>query len=278
MGSLMDKTIMKTLTLPEESIEEIPRKQKIMLVIGKAILFLAAMILLIPFIKSGILQYKSKSGEKQMRESHEKGVSLNTDIEDDSDGQLQDKLFLESVAYNERIFAEKQKDLTDEESFTQIPVELEHLETDKAYAYLTIEKLGLILPVYVGTSEQNLAKGLAVMGETSLPIGMSNANCVIAGHRGYHNMPFLRHIDRLEVGDTLKLTNNWDTLLYTVEEIEIIEPDDLSSIYIQKGRDMITLLSCHPVHSGGKQRYLVKCVRDTTLEIKEKEASREKEQ
>lgn len=243
--------------------------------VGKMAIVIAIIILIIPIIKSGILQFRSKDGERKMRENHKNGIILDAD----SDGSFveTDPLYLESVAYNERICAEKQKALG-KRGFEQIPVELKHLETDKAYAFISIERLGLIFPVYIGASNDNLAKGLAVMGQTSLPIGMANANSVIAGHRGYHSMPFLKDIDRMEVGDILKVTNNWDTLMYTVEEIEIIEPDDLSSIYIREGQDMITLLSCHPVHSGGKQRYLVKCVRNTDLEIEEKASLKEKEQ
>ena len=57
------------------------------------------------------------------------------------------------------------------------------------------------------------------------------------------------------------MTNPWETLRYEVAEIQIVSPDDIDAILIQPGRDMITLLTCHPPNSGGKYRYLVYCER-----------------
>ena len=57
------------------------------------------------------------------------------------------------------------------------------------------------------------------------------------------------------------ITNPWDTLMYKVVKIDVINPDDVSSILIQEGKDMITLLTCHPYMSHGKYRYVVYCER-----------------
>jgi len=65
----------------------------------------------------------------------------------------------------------------------------------------------------------------------------------------------------LEMGDEVTITNLWGTLTYVVTEIKIINPNDVNAILIQKDRDMITLLTCHPYASGGKYRYLVFCER-----------------
>ena len=58
------------------------------------------------------------------------------------------------------------------------------------------------------------------------------------------------------------MTNLWETLTYHVENVEVIEPDDSEKVKIQEGKDMITLITCHPYRSGGKYRYVVYCVRD----------------
>lgn len=57
------------------------------------------------------------------------------------------------------------------------------------------------------------------------------------------------------------ITNLWETLTYTVSEIRVIEPSDIASVLIQPGRDLMTLLTCHPYGSGGRYRYLVFCER-----------------
>ena len=41
----------------------------------------------------------------------------------------------------------------------------------------------------------------------------------------------------------------------------IINPNEIDAILIQPGKDMITLLTCHPYGSGGLYRYLVYCER-----------------
>lgn len=119
----------------------------------------------------------------------------------------------------------------------------------------------LTMPVYLGASDGHLAAGAAVLGNTSAPIGGDNTNCVIAGHRGWKGADYFRHIDRLRVGDTVKLTNLWETLTYTVADIQIIQPHEVDKIKIQQGCDLLTLVTCHPYASGGRQRYVVYCER-----------------
>lgn len=117
------------------------------------------------------------------------------------------------------------------------------------------------LPLYIGASELNMSLGAAVLSETSMPIGGENTNCVISGHRGYSGAPYFRDIENLKIGSKVYITNPWDTLMYKVVKIDVINPDDVSSILIQEGKDMITLLTCHPYMSHGKYRYVVYCER-----------------
>ena len=119
----------------------------------------------------------------------------------------------------------------------------------------------LTMPVYLGASDDHLAAGAAVLGNTSAPIGGANTNCVIAGHRGWRGADYFRHIDRLQIGDTVTLTNLWETLTYTVADIQIIQPHEVDKIKIQQGRDLLTLITCHPYASGGRQRDVVCCAR-----------------
>ena len=107
------------------------------------------------------------------------------------------------------------------------------------------------LPLYLGATLENMRKGAAIMGETSLPLGTKNSNCVIAAHRGYEGIPYFREIERLKIGDRVIIKNPWEKLTYRVDEIKIIQPDDSDQIKIRKGKDMVTLLTCHPYRSHG---------------------------
>lgn len=117
------------------------------------------------------------------------------------------------------------------------------------------------MPIFLGASYQNMADGAAVLSQTSIPIGGINTNAVIAGHRGWGGASYFRYITELEAGDEVIITNLWDTLTYIVSEVRIIDPSSVEDILIQEGKDMITLLTCHPYASGGKQRYLIYCER-----------------
>ena len=180
----------------------------------------------------------------------------------DEPEQQYPELLADLQTYNQRIYAEKQSGLVDleacEEAATDLPT---YGIEDEIIGVLEIPTMELTMPVYLGASDTHLAAGTAVLGNTSAPIGGNNTNCVIAGHRGWKGADYFRHIDRLQVGDTVTLTNLWKALTYTVADIQIIQPHEVEKIKIQPNRDLLTLLTCHPYASGGRQRYVVYCVR-----------------
>ena len=165
-------------------------------------------------------------------------------------------------AYNRQLYAEKQCNLTDLEA-CEIPAAdlTAYGIEDEIIGVLEIPTMEMTMPVYLGASDAHLAAGAAVLGNTSAPIGGNSTNCVIAGHRGWRGADYFRYIDRLQAGDTVTLTNLWETLTYTVADIRIIQPHEVDKIKIQQGRDLLTLITCHPYASGGRQRYVVCCKR-----------------
>ena len=180
--------------------------------------------------------------------------------EHDEPEQQYPELLADLQTYNRRIYNEKQSGLVDLEACETPAADLTAYGIDdEIIGVLEIPAMELTMPVYLGASDAHLAAGAAVLGNTSAPIGGDNTNCVIAGHRGWRGADYFRHIDRLTVGDTVKLTNLWETLTYTVSDIQIIQPHEVEKIKIQQGRDLLTLLTCHPYASGGKQRYVVYC-------------------
>ena len=164
--------------------------------------------------------------------------------------------------YNRQLYAEKQCNLVDLEACEEPAADLTAYGIeDEIIGVLEIPAMELTMPVYLGASDVHLAAGAAVLGNTSAPIGDDNSNCVIAGHRGWRGADYFRYIDRLQVGDTVTLTNLWETLTYIVADIQIMQPHEVEKIKIQPNRDLLTLITCHPYASGGKQRYVVCCER-----------------
>ena len=172
------------------------------------------------------------------------------------------ELWEEMTAYNESIYAQGQMGLANSYAY-EVPsfILKDYGLEDEIFGVISIPKLELEMPIFLGASYQNMADGAAVLSQTSIPIGGRNTNAVIAGHRGWGGASYFRYITDLEVGDEVIITNLWETMTYTVSGVRIIDPSSVDDILIHDGKDMITLLTCHPYASGGKQRYLVFCER-----------------
>ena len=183
-------------------------------------------------------------------------------VERNEPEKLYPELLADLQAYNRRIYVENQSGLVDLEACEESAIDLTFYGIDdEIIGVLEIPVMELTMPVYLGASNAHLAAGAAVLGNTSAPIGGDNTNSVIAGHRGWKGADYFRHIDRLAVGDEVRITNLWETLTYTVADIQIIQPYEVDKIKIQSDRDLLTLITCHPYASGGRQRYVVYCER-----------------
>lgn len=172
------------------------------------------------------------------------------------------ELWEDMVRYNQSIAAQGQSGLSCAYDYQKASFRLaDYGLPDEIFGVLSIPAIDLEMPIYLGATEQHMADGAAHLSQTSLPIGGMDTNCVIAGHRGYSGASYFRYLDKLHVGDTVSVTNLWETLTYRVCEIRIIDPSDVEEILIQPGRELLTLLTCHPYASGGQQRYVVYCER-----------------
>ena len=172
------------------------------------------------------------------------------------------ELWDEMCAYNETLYAEKQVSFDSPDDYEQPSFNLlDYGLEDEVFAVLTARKINLEMPVYLGATDTHLAHGASHLSLTSLPIGGENTNCVIAGHRGWNGAAHFRYVPDLAKGDIVTIRNLWETLTYVVVETKIIAPNDVDAIHIQEGRELLTLLTCHPYASGGKQRFLVICER-----------------
>lgn len=171
-------------------------------------------------------------------------------------------LWLDMQDYNQTIFQKGQSGLSNPTAYEIPSFHLgDYGLESEVFGVLSIPRLELEMPIFLGASKENMANGAAVMGQTSLPIGGSGTNCVLAGHRGWNGAAYFLYINQLEPGDTVTISNLWETITYEVVGTQIISPNDVEAIHIQPGKELLTLLTCHPPASGGKQRYLVFCER-----------------
>ena len=129
--------------------------------------------------------------------------------------------------------------------------------------YITIEKIGVELPIYHGTSDAVLQVAAGHLEGTSLPVGGASTHAVISAHRGLPSAKLFTNLDQLEVGDTFTITVLDRILTYEVDNISIILPTETDSLKVSEGKDYITLMTCTP-YGINTHRLLVRGRRITT--------------
>ncbi len=102
------------------------------------------------------------------------------------------------------------------------------------------------MPFYHGTSYQTLDKGLGHVETTSIPVGGINTRAVITGHSGVKNQVLFTDIRNLSEGDIFYINILGERLAYEIESFEEILPSEVEKIYIQPGKDKVTLMTCTP--------------------------------
>jgi len=112
--------------------------------------------------------------------------------------------------------------------------------------YISIPKIDVKLPIYHGTSNEVLQKGVGHLEESSLPVGGSSTHSILSAHRGLPSSKLFTDLDQVSVGDTFYIYVLDQVLAYKVESIKVIEPNDTKSLEIQEGRDLVTLVTCTP--------------------------------
>lgn len=143
---------------------------------------------------------------------------------------------------------------------------------------LTVPSMDVYLPIYLGSTHENLERGATLVAGTSAPLGEKSSNVVLAAHRGYYTNGLFRNIESVKEGDLLQIKTAWDTMVYRAVEINVVGPNDGDSVAVRPGRDLVTLLTCHP-YGTTRDRYLVVFERTTdtadlaAFEAEEAEAS-----
>ena len=123
--------------------------------------------------------------------------------------------------------------------------------------YVTIPKINQELPVYHGTGDAVLSEAVGHYEGSSLPVGGPSTHSVVSAHRGLPTATLFTHLDRMEIGDTFSFKILNRTFTYEVDQIRIVEPNDISLIGIEEGKDYCTLLTCTP-YGINTQRLLVR--------------------
>lgn len=191
-----------------------------------------------------------------------KAITDYESVLDNLDAEAYEALLQQARDYNQALYETGDALLY----YKQVPGYFETLSLtgNNMIGYLNIERIGVELPVYHGTSEQVLNNGVGHLQGSSLPVGGESTHCVLSAHRGLPNSKLFTDLDRLEIGDTFRITVMDEILTYQVDQIKIITPQELTDLRIIDDKDYCTLFTCTP-YGINTHRLLVRGVRIETI-------------
>ena len=122
----------------------------------------------------------------------------------------------------------------------------ELLAFDDVMANIEIPAINVNLPIYHGTKEETLLKGVGHLENTSLPIGGKSTHAVLSAHCGLPSARLFTDLNQLREGNIFRIHVLDETLTYQVYKIETVDPDNRTSLFIKEGEDLVTLVTCTP--------------------------------
>ena len=176
-----------------------------------------------------------------------------------------------AVAYNQTILPGAQ----DEDSFSKEALlsasenygSLLNLAGDGIMGYVEIPTIGVTLPIYHGTNNSTLERGVGHLLGSSLPVGGESTHSVLTAHSGMASQKMFSDLDRLKKGDIFFLDVLGEKLAYQVDQIKTVLPYDTTFLQTEIGNDLCTLVTCTPF--GVNTHRLL--VRGTRIEYEEAE-------
>lgn len=124
-------------------------------------------------------------------------------------------------------------------------------------AYIEIPKIDVSLGVYHGINDEVLQRSIGHIEGSSLPVDGESVHCILSGHRGLPSAKLFSELDRLAEGDKFMIRTLNEVYTYEVDKINIVEPNDLSKLNIEKGENYCTLVTCTP-YGTNTHRLLVR--------------------
>ncbi|MGI5906910.1 MAG: class C sortase [Candidatus Pararuminococcus gallinarum] len=202
-----------------------------------AVLFLAgAAIFLYPTVSN----YLAEKNQAVVVQDYEQAVQENN-------AEALEEEWQKAEAYNENLAGDPVKDPFVPGSGYALPENYsEVLNVDGVMGYVEIPQISVMLPIYHGTTEEVLEKGVGHIESTALPIGGEYRHTVLTGHRGLPSAELFTRLDELEEGDIFLIHVLGETLAYKVDQIKTVLPTELEDIQAVKGMDLATLLTCTP--------------------------------
>ena len=175
-----------------------------------------------------------------------------------------ESLLEKARAFNEELYRNGGLVILTSEQKAEYEAQL-NLNGDGVMGYIEIPRLDLKLSIGHGTEEDVLQKMVGHLEGTSLPVGGASSHAVLSAHRGLPSAKLFSDLDLMQVGDRFTIHTLNQTLIYEVDQISIILPEEIEALAIVPGEDLVTLMTCTP-YAVNTHRLLVRGRRVTEAE------------
>ena len=147
--------------------------------------------------------------------------------------------------YNEQLGSALDRDAAGEAEDTGTSY-VDLIDVGESLGYITIPKIDVNLPIYEGTSDDVLLKGVGHLEGSSYPLGGESTHSVLTGHRGLAEAVLFTDLDKLQEGDKFYLHIMDEVLAYQVDQVKVVLPEETDDLTIVQGQDYCTLVTCTP--------------------------------
>ncbi|MGN1114851.1 MAG: class C sortase [Oscillospiraceae bacterium] len=153
-----------------------------------------------------------------------------------------EKMQLAADLYNQELYSRQLGKMTGNYDYDNIL----NVDGNGLMGYIVIPAVDIKLPVYHGIGEEVLTVGVGHIDSSSLPVGGRNTHTVLLGHRGLPSAKLFNDLDKLTENDYFEIHVLDDVLYYKVYDIEVVLPEELNKLRIEKNKDLATLVTCTP--------------------------------
>ena len=129
-----------------------------------------------------------------------------------------------------------------------------------AMGSLSYPALSISLPIYHGTGEEVLRKGVGHVYGSSLPVGGPGTHTVLTSHSGQMHASLFDNLLKAKLGQTFQITVLGETRCYMVDQVLVVKPEEVEHLQVIDGQDYATLITCTPI-GVNSHRQLVRGVR-----------------
>lgn len=122
----------------------------------------------------------------------------------------------------------------------------ENVLSQDVMGVINIPKIDVLLPIYEGTTETVLQKGVGHVEVSSALGGGRGTHCLLAGHRGLPGKELFTRLGELKEGDLFCIEVNRAKYIYQVLQIRVVRPEETEGLGIWEDRDLVSLITCTP--------------------------------